>query len=334
MLKPLCVLCLALMAAALTPEALRGEVRQVTLPDEYQSVVLRPITWDGGYFLVTPIDPKAGEPQVFVHQSDGSLLYEATVTLPDAAAVSVKAAAVLDTDGALVISIHSWSRAAQSAAMLGFIDKTGHLLRIVRTNPFLAVRLRAAPDGSVWALGWDFEHGAGTSGAEVLRHYSSTGELLGAFLPRGQFPRESHPSFSSGELGSPQLEVTADRVDLLLPGPRLWVQTDHQGHVLQRVSLAFKKQPDGALQTAALLSAGLAPDGRILSWMQGGAGTGASGYYTLDSAGIWRPLAFNASRSGRWGLVGINANSALVRSQRDGMHKLAFEWVALDEVLR
>lgn len=319
------------LVATLTPGVVCGEVRRVTLPDQYQSFELRPVTWDRGYFLVMPAEPKSGEPQVFVHRSDGSPLYKLTVPLTGAARVSVHAAAILDADGALVVSTHAWSDAAQPAAMLCFTDGAGRLLKTVRTNPFLAVRLKVAPDGSVWALGWDFEHGAGTSSTEILRHYSAAGELLGAFLPRGQFPRETHPSFNSGEAGSPQLAVTPDTVNLFLPGPRLWIQTDHQGRVLRRVPLAFSKQPDGTLQTAKLLGSAVASGGRVLSWMQGG--TAPSGYYTLDSSGTWQPLSFNASRNGRWGLLGIQANSALVRARGDGSDKLVFEWVALDEVL-
>ena len=36
--------------------------------------------------------------------------------------------------------------------MLVFLNPEGHIKRIVRTNPILAVNLTVAPDGSVWAL--------------------------------------------------------------------------------------------------------------------------------------------------------------------------------------
>ena len=109
------------------------------------------------------------------------------------------------------------------AGLLAFIAQNGAVIRLVRTNSFLATHLRSAPDGSFWALGWDIERGANTSATGILRHYSATGELLGAYLPRGEFPKggKPHPVFLTSEEGAAVLDVTEDRVGMFLPSARL-----------------------------------------------------------------------------------------------------------------
>lgn len=308
------------------------EAKRAVVEKDYVRLGIFPVTEDRGLFFFIPHQPGVGEPQLYVHGPGGQLLEEVKLELPEAMDARVKAAALAPAAGAepvVVASVYALGSGGQTAGLLAFVARGGKVLRIVRTNPFLATHLRSAPDGSFWALGWDIETGANTSATGILRHYSSNGELLGAYLPRGQFRQYSnmHPVFLSSEEGSAVLDVTGDRVGMFLPSARLWLETDYQGRELHRVPVTLPELPGGDPPNDRVGAARIIPGGQLLVWLRSGR------YATMDRT----TGQFDSPRQrveGRVGVLDVEGDKVLIVGRRRSPNEVSvFEWVPIADVL-
>lgn len=326
-------------ALAVLPWSAAGEpgfdqTSRTTIDTDYVRLGIFPVTGDRGLFFFIPNVPRAGEPQLFVHGEDGRLFAAVRLELPEAMDARVKAAATLPPGAGagpvVVASVYALGAGGQTAGLLAFVERGGRVIRMVRTNPYLATYLRSAPDGSFWALGWDIEGGANASATGILRHYSSNGELLGSYLPRGQFRAygKQHPVFLTSEEGSAVLDVTGDRVGMFLPSARLWLETDYQGRELSRVPVTLPALPGGDPPNDLVGAGRIVASGQLLVWLRSGR------YVTLDRT----TGRFDSPRprvEGRGSVLGVEGDKALVGGRRQSPNEIfAFEWVPVADLLR
>ncbi len=163
---------------------------------------------------------------------DGSLAYQASIEVPDGSQ-SIVEDMDFNADGSAVVAATALGSQSKLLAGLLFLDRTGRDTGFNSTSPYFPGHIAIAPDGSIWTLGWQNNH----QDYRIVRHFSSEGTELKAFLPRSSFP----PGLEPGTGGAgPEIAVTGDRVDVLVcsgmqcPGME-WVELDWNGNVLDRI---------------------------------------------------------------------------------------------------
>lgn len=102
--------------------------------------------------------------------------------------VKVCAVDALGSAGGVVVGASGWSAAGQHVAMLCFAGVDGKTNRVVQTNPFEPVVLRAAPDGTIWAMGPAIR-GWGRKSGELFERFSPDGSCSENGCRRRTSPR-------------------------------------------------------------------------------------------------------------------------------------------------
>jgi hypothetical protein len=230
--------CLLLLATALAS----GQVRDV-----YYQGSLTPLntvpTFDHGYLTVYDHDP-----DLDVYGPDGTLLYKTSAHGPNGIKARIDNA-VADTDGTVAAAVgYSLSCNVPGLGVrpwqgggIAFFDRSGGQTRFIDTGcDYWTTQVAFGPDHSVWAIGW---LGSLTASLKAdylaLRHYTQTGEPLGASLPRASFPHPDDPHREPlilPKIGLWDLQVTGDHVEIILDRVNLWVETDLKGQETARWS--------------------------------------------------------------------------------------------------
>jgi len=197
-------------------------------------------TFEKGYLAVYDIDH-----QIALYTHDGSLLYRVTAQVDGASFTHISNAAV-DENGTLAVAVdfRMPTAAAPSGGILTF-DPTGAQIGLINTGGYLPTQVSFGPDHSTWAIG--YYRPSKPDDYFVLRNYSSTGELIGGYLPRSSFEPELAPVGPC--IGGWQLRVSDRNVVALFyassiykPGQQeramlQWVETDLRGKELLRRDL-------------------------------------------------------------------------------------------------
>lgn len=245
------------------------------LPETVYQTDLRPLnmppTWSNGFLAV--FRPNG----VSVYNPDGSFRYHVERSANDSI-VNV----ALDTNGALT--------ATQHHGPILVVDSTGALNRTIETPGFIPSSAAFAPDGTIWVNGV-LKPDRTNIGADynLLRHYNTTGELLGSYLPRSSFPTLDDPIQNVTAL--PDIHIAAGRIGILLKArthvKSLWVETDLAGKELGRWNIAYDGHPIT-----------LAPDARVYART------------------VWEIFMLNREQR-RWTPVPVNSPGILIGSERD-----------------
>ena len=170
--------------------------------------------------------------------------------IPGASETHVRAAAHHPSGAAALcgVSLDSAGRAGNFLALVS----AGGATSIVRTNPYSVVTIAIAPDGTIWTAGGEAEpkptpvrH---ATDAGVIRHFDTSGKLLGSFIPQSSVP------WPALHLGFMNLAVSATRAGWF-PGTGKYYEISFDGTVQQYP--AVPSSPPG-LQARLVSVAGLA----------------------------------------------------------------------------
>lgn len=185
-----------------------------------------------------------------VFDKSGVVEKTAKLTLPGAVRVMVGDLAV-GPNGELVAAASAQDGEGHGTSVIAWMDRSGQLLRVVRTAPFAPFHIVFAKDGTLWAVGrvYDAER-KNTPSHDIIRLYDQQGRLVKSLLPSDSFTKTRwHPARDSF------LIAGADRMGLYSITATEWVEMSLAGAVLTRCKTS--PPPTGtALMGAALTSSG------------------------------------------------------------------------------
>ena len=297
-------------------------VRMLELPAEAVSSKVSPPLWSGKFFYVRTYAMEPGQPQVLVYSQSG-LALPISISFPDSTTVSVEGVAAVNGGPGALISGSAWSQSGQLATFLAWVDNTGKVTKVIRTNPYLATRICFAPDGSIWTFGVNAENVQADD--ELVRHFQPDGTLAGKYALKSSFGIKRNPA-RMNQLGSPFIGVSKDRVGVFSANANQWLEFGFDGQMLGRWTV----QPPPALKLDGTSSKPLTVpslvfrnDNSVYAWLDGGTN---SGIYVLDKSGPrWVKVSNIDSRSFA-GLFGTQGAELLMRS-RQGSGQ--FAWVSV-----
>ena len=238
--------------------------------------------------LILPHRAGHSDPQFSLYSRDARLVGHVRVDIPEAGRTAVLGLAPLRNG--FVVSAMAIS-GSERVGVLCFLDAAGKLRKIVKTEPFTPDLITVAADGSIWTFGAVDHENDPTSTANVLYHFTETGELLRSALPRNLFGKEP-PTYLSTELGQPVLTSAGSRVVLYSPHTRQLFELALDGRVLGSYVIPLPNQQiRGKTATDPMKMMGLAltESGAIYGDLTGGEN---SGIYELDRSGQnWLPIS-------------------------------------------
>jgi hypothetical protein len=122
---------------------------------------------------------------------EGNLTRSAAVSIPGAEKVDFNDFD-RSADGSVAFAGVAWSSSGQRSPFIAWLSSDGSTERVISTGRYTAFHLSIAPDGTVWALGYDAFSTPGPQvspnpGADVLKHFDRGGKLLGSALPQSGF---------------------------------------------------------------------------------------------------------------------------------------------------
>ncbi len=133
-----------------------------------------------------------------------------------------------------------WNDSAVGRTGIDLMDAGGKLVGSFDTGAYLPNSIAFAEDHTIWSFGWQRDPtrpGHPASNYLAVRHYSTDGQQLGAYLPRSLFVGGMEPAcWNWQEQG---IYVTADRIGLLAcsgqnMGNPEWVELDPNGKLTGR----------------------------------------------------------------------------------------------------
>ncbi len=132
-------------------------------------------------------------------------------------------------DGSIfAVSGAAFASVGTSTSFLALFGRSGpvKLIQLPNTGLF---RVAFADDGTLWAIAREVDS-TWTDLPEynTLRHYDSTGKLLGSVLPVSTFSTKRAPMYT------PSLSVTADTVGVYFDRAKTWVELGYDGAVKGR----------------------------------------------------------------------------------------------------
>ena len=176
--------CLALVTGAQQPSqpqtvaTLSESMRAMLYPEVMCGHCIVP-EWDRNYLLHRELDKDLA--LVTMYDRNGKKVLEARVVLQDATRVSLLTAGATHAGGILATGAAAFADGSDQG-FIAKVDPAGRTVQSVRMGRFTSRHVCEAPDGTVWALGFDMNlHDSPDADKNVLRHYSFENGLLGSF---------------------------------------------------------------------------------------------------------------------------------------------------------
>lgn len=144
--------------------------------------------WDSRFLIAIDADASPTRPAVTVFDRDGKIVREAIVWFAEASVVNVGDAALTES-GQLLVSAGAVKSDGTVANVIAAFDAGGKMTQVLRTSPFVPLRICSVANGSIWAYGWD-RRNTRTNRYPVLREFSFEGGLLDSLVDGNTLPRD------------------------------------------------------------------------------------------------------------------------------------------------
>lgn len=154
---------------------------------------------DKSYLVSRILETTAPDtPNVWIYDHNGIKVAQAAIWIPEATHLLLTNAAVT-SGGDIVVTGIAEQKDLTQAFFIALTDKTGKVLHLIRTNPFIPMNMCTAPDGTVWTAGGvrsqsKTERDAGS----VIRHFDFSKGLIESYLAQSTFGSRSSPAGYSG----------------------------------------------------------------------------------------------------------------------------------------
>jgi hypothetical protein len=192
--------------------------------------------WDRSYLFHRELDKDPAV--VTMYDRNGKKVVEARVVLQDATRVSLLTAGATHAGGILAAGGAIFTDGSNQR-FIAKTDAAGRTVQSVQMGRFTTRHVCEAPDGTVWALGFDMDLHNDSPDADkkdVLRHYSFEKGLLGAFVSLGSISKS--PLSYLTIYNRSYLRCGKDRVSVYLGGPAAqYIEVDASTEKLTRWSV-------------------------------------------------------------------------------------------------
>lgn len=174
-------------------------------------------------------------PEIKVFANSGATATDARIAFDTAPYVRIRGATVSRT-GRVAFSAVARDKEGRLAETIGWMNPSGDLEFVVRTDDYAAKHLTFAPDGTLWILGYN-------NRIDVMAHFSAAGEQIMPFI---ELPRISRVR---NFVTAGAILTNASRVALVLDTRRLIVEFAHDGATLGKWPLPPNKEVRGTALT-------------------------------------------------------------------------------------
>jgi hypothetical protein len=243
-----------------------------------------------------------------VYAQDGQLISRFKIDLPGVQqTIGGRITPLVNTDGYVAIAIAV--QGSERVATLCFLDKSGKLLKVVKTSPFWPFLLTVADDGTIWAFGAAGSDENPNSDAPLVYQFSNAGDVLGSSVPRKLFGQD--PPFElSADLGVAVIRSAGKRVVLYSPHTYQLLGLALDRSIIDSYTIKPPEVERRGRKTAGMMKMmGLTVtnEGTVYARLTGGDGTGL---YRLDRAAKrWIPLPSDVMEKVRsYSLIGSTAD--------------------------
>ncbi len=222
--------------------------------------------------------------------------------IPDAADVRPWDMSIART-GLLAVSAGALNHDGSKASLIMLFEDAGPPKRVIRTDPFVPIRITLSHDGHIWALGWNpsAEKTVPWPGTHsrfppkdygVFQKYSLDGRLVGEYVMRSSLPIEPLPHATArGELCGIRASATSVGADV--PAADEWMGIPNKG--------------GGEISGQKITrTSGKADDPPTLDYL---AVTDSGGVYGAWSSGVGSTLYVLNRETGEWDLVAGSATA-------------------------
>ena len=185
--------------------------------------------WDRSYLLHREFDKDPAV--VTMYDRSGKKVLEARVVPPDAAKVSLLTAGATHAGGILAAGGAIFTDGSNQR-FIAKTDPAGRTVQSVHMGRFTTRHVCEAPDGTVWALGYDMGiHDSPDADKNVLRHYSFEKGLLGSSVSLDSISK-SPDAYSIP--ATSYLRCGKDRVSVYLGPATQYIEVDASTEKLAR----------------------------------------------------------------------------------------------------
>lgn len=180
--------------------------------------------WDRGYILHLEIDKDPAV--VTMYDRDGKRVLEARMAPPDAAKVSLRAAAATHVGGILAVGGATMTDGSIQG-LIAKTDLTGRTVQSLLTGRFSPRQVCETTDGTVWTLGYDLNfRDSPDADKNVLRHYSFEKGLLDRLVALDSISKSSDAILQISAPGKSFLRCRKDRVTVFFASAAQYIEVD------------------------------------------------------------------------------------------------------------
>jgi hypothetical protein len=191
--------------------------------------------WDRSYLLHWEFDKDPA--LVTMYDRTGKKVLEARVVPQNAAKVSLGPTSATHAGGILAAGGGIMTDGA-GHRFIAKTDSAGRTVQSVDTGRFTTRHVCEAPDGTVWALGFDLDiHDSPDADKNVLRHYSFENGLLGTFVSFDSISKFPDSYSAIANSGRSYLRCGKDRVSVYLVPVAQYIEVDASTEKLARWSV-------------------------------------------------------------------------------------------------
>ncbi len=273
---------------------------------------------ENGFCLVHDND----SPRILIYDSSGLLLRSNDLQAPGFSDVSPWDMTI-SRSGLLAASAGAVSSDGRTSSFILLFDQSGPPKTVIRTDPFVALRIVLSHDGFVWALGVDPDKEdrvpwPGASWARgprtdysVFRRYTLEGRPAGEFIARSSLPQNPRPHESSREALA-VLRASETGIGAYIPASREWVDLKNNGEEIGRFTVPPPLPPHPELNASEF---GVTDSGGVYAfWCLR---SECSLYQLNRLERRWDPIEGSARRTGPplriFGFLGSDGNRLLFK---------------------
>jgi len=190
---------------------------------DWQAAVKPVPVW--GYGMMVAYDSQSAPPRVYAFNPDGAARFTTSIEAPGLTRLLIHRPAP-SPSGEIVVPGTGFDARGLVVDFLLWITKTGQIGRLVRTNPFHALKAAFAEDGTLWTAGVTFDdrHRQQVE-ADVLRRFDAQGTFLLSALPSGAWSGV-HPATNC------LLAAGGGKVVFYSRGAAIYTEVSAQGEML------------------------------------------------------------------------------------------------------
>ncbi len=286
--------------------------------------------WNKDYLVTFQHDASPDQPAVTIYDRDGSEVGTATVWPDGSKEVIINGAAITE-ERQIIVSGGAMDDKGAVAYFIATVNGSGKLDGLLRTNPFVPKRICAAPDGSIWAVGFDREVDEGHSHEDyaLLRHLNFDHKVRETLIPRStlQLPSSVYPG------GGTEIRCNSREVAIYTGDDDEWITYDYRAK-----KVSYWKLPAFEKSEAQITGIALAETGAVYATIKK-SGDMSIGLYQLKLSnggiGEWIPVPgtvapLNQSRVGI--LLGVDGNNLVYQASYNEWEQMSKQTLSFARV--